>query len=270
MTRTCAVVSAVVVLLVLVFLTTEALPALRRIGISRFVTDEGWYPLSDRYNMLPMIVGTLLTTTGAILVAGPLGICSAIFAQFYAPPSVARWYRRLIELLAGIPSVVFGLWGLVVLVPLLASVGGSGQSLMAASLILGLMILPMVALTAGSAFAAVPPELIRGGAALGFSRFAIVWHIALPAAGSGIAAGVLLAVSRAMGETMAVVMVAGNVVQIPDSLTAPVRTLTGNMALELGYAAADHRSILFISGLGLLVAVSCTMLLINRIAGAAS
>lgn len=254
-TRVCAIGSGAVVLLVMGFLLLESLPALTNVGLSRFFSDDSWHPGSGQFNLVPMIVATMLTTAGALLLAGPLGVASAVFSQFYAPDEVAAWYRRLVELLAGIPSVVFGLWGLVVLVPLVARLGGSGQSLLTATLVLGLMILPTVALTAHSALRSVPHEFITGGAALGFKRWAIAWKIAIPAAGRGIGVGLLLALSRALGETMAVLMLAGNTVEMPRSILAPVRTLTANMALEMGYATSAHRSILFVSGLILMATV---------------
>jgi phosphate transport system permease protein len=224
--------------------------------------------LSERFNLLPMVVGTCLTTLGAMVLAGPLGIASALFGVFYAPPGLARWYRRLVELLAGIPSVVYGLWGLVVLVPWLGRWGGSGQSLLAATLVLALMILPMVALTSAAALSAVPAETIRGGAALGLGRRAIACRIAIPAARGGIFAGLLLATARALGETMAVVMLSGNVPQWPKSFLSPVRTLTGNIALEMGYATSAHRSILFVSGLALLGLVGLLVAVADRAEGA--
>lgn len=256
-TRCSAFVSAAVVFLIVAFLIIESLPALREIGLIRFVTDSSWHPLSNQFNLTPMIVASILITGGAILLAGPWGIASAVFCQFYAPMSLAIWYRRLIELLAGIPSVVFGLWGLVVLAPIMARLGGSGQSLLTATLVLALMILPTVALTAQAAFRGVPSEWLAGGTALGLSKFSIVWRIAIPAARRGIDVGLLLAVARAVGETMAVLMLAGNVVELPDSILAPARTLTANIALEMGYATAGHRSVLFVSGLILISLVLC-------------
>jgi len=259
-TRACAALAAAVVLLVVAFLAIEAMPALRRIGLSRFFTDASWHPLSDRFNLVPMLTATALSTLGAMCLAAPLGICSAIFGRFFAPPAIARWHRRLVELMAGIPSVVFGLWGLVVLVPILAQFGGSGQSLLAAALILGLMILPTVALTADDALRSVPADQIRGAAALGMGPWAIARRIAAPAARGGIGAGLLLATARAVGETMAVLMVAGNVVEMPGALMDPVRTVTANIALEMGYATSDHRSVLFVSGLILMGAVGLAVL----------
>lgn len=259
-TAAAAFVAGSVVLLVLIFLLQEAWPALSRVGLTRFVTDDGWYPSSDRFNFLPMLTATLLTTAGAVAIAAPLGIGSAIFSQFYAPAMLSVWYRRLVQLLAGIPSVVYGLWGLVVLVPIMAQLGGTGQGLLTATTVLALMILPTVALTAEVALAAVPPEQLQGAAALGLGRWAIAKGVAIPSARRGIGAGVMLATARALGETMAVLMVAGNVVAMPTSLTGPVRTLTANIASEMAYASADHRSVLFVSGLLLMAAVGVIVL----------
>jgi len=266
-TRTCAILSAVVVLLVVAFLAIESWPAFRQVGFRRFVTDASWHPLSGLFNLLPMVVGTALTTLGALLIAVPLGIGSAVFGRFYALQGIAGLHRRSVELLAGIPSVVFGLWGLVVLVPLLAPLGGSGQSLLAATLVLALMILPTIALASHSAIAAVPDELIAGGAALGLRRWAIASRIALPAGMVGIKTGLLLATCRAMGETMAVLMLAGNVAKIPDSVVSPIRTLTANIALEMGYATSEHRAILFVSGLVLMSVVGTVILLVDFAGG---
>lgn len=266
-TRTCAVLSAIVVLLVVTFLAIESWPAVQQVGFRRFVTDASWHPLSGLFNLLPMIVGTALTTIGALLIAVPLGISSAVFGRFYAPSGIAILHRRAVELLAGVPSVVFGLWGLVVLVPLLAPLGGSGQSLLAATLVLSLMILPTIALTSQSALHAVPNQLIAGGAALGLQRWAIAWRIALPAGKPGIKTGLLLATCRAMGETMAVLMLAGNVAKIPDSIVSPIRTLTANVALEMGYATSEHRAILFVSGLVLMSVVGTVVLLVDFAGG---
>lgn len=266
-TQFSALTATVIVLLIAVFLIVEAWPALRRIGLARFFTDASWHPLSNRFRLLPMLVATALTTAGAMLIATPLGVGSAVFGRFYAPPAMAPWYRRLVELLAGIPSVVYGVWGLVVLVPLLAELGGSGQSLLAATLILALMILPTIALTAEAALRAVPDEQIQAGAALGLGRWAIARRVALPAARGGIGAGLMLATARALGETMAVLMVAGNVAEMPDSIVAPVRTLTANIALEMGYATSEHRSVLFVSGLVLMAAVGALVFSAERFRG---
>ncbi len=255
-----AVLAGSVLLFVFGFLIRESWPALQGLGAARFFTDEGWFPTAGEFNLLPMVAGTALVTTGALALAVPLGLASAVFGRFYAPTGVAWVHRRLVELLAGIPSVVYGLWGLVVLVPLLAHLGGSGQNLLAAILLLGLMVLPTVTLTADAALAAVPRTYLQGAAALGLGRWSTVRRVALPAARRGIVTGIILAAGRAVGETMAVLMVAGNVIAVPGSLLDPVRTLTANIALEMGYATQDHRSVLFVSGLILLMAVAALVL----------
>ena len=249
-----------IVVLIVVFLVLEALPALRNVGLGSFFTDETWRPSEQLYNLMPMLWGSLLATVGAVLVATPLGILSAIFCRFYAPPAVASVYRRLIELLAGIPSVIYGLWGLVVLVPLIGSIRAPGTSLLAGILILAIMITPIIAMLADSAIGAVPQPFLNGAAGLGLSRAATIWHIVLPNARSGLIMSVILATGRALGETMAVLMVCGNAVATPGSVFDSVRVLTANIALEMAYAMGDHRSALFVSGL-LLTALIMALIL---------
>ena len=248
-----------IVLLITAFLAVEALPALREVGLRRFFTDLSWYPADgpDRgaFNLVPMIAGTLAVTSGAVLLAVPLGIASALFCRFYAPGGLGRAYRRLVELLAGIPSVVYGFWGLVVLAPLIRQWQPPGQSLLAGILILTVMILPTVALLSESSLRSVPSDYLRGAAALGLSRWATIRGVALPAARGGIFTAVILATGRAVGETMAVLMVMGNIVQVPGSVFDPVRALTANIALEMGYAMDVHRSALFVSGLILMTMI---------------
>ena len=247
--RACAALAGAVVLLIVVFLVAESLPVLRHVGLSPFFTDADWHPAERLYNLTPMLWGTLFAMTGAVLVATPLGILSAVFCHYYAPLPLARWYRRLVELLAGIPSVVYGFWGLVNLVPLIARLHPPGPSLLAGILILTLMILPTIALMADAALANVPSQLLRGAAALGLPRWATIRGVVFPAAKSGLFTGVILETGRAIGETMAVLMVCGNVVQTPRSLFDPIRTLTANIALEMAFAEGDHRAALFVSGL---------------------
>lgn len=253
--RACAALSGAVVVLIAIFVAREAAPLLLRAGPAAFL-GGGWQPLRGRYDLGPMIVGTLATSLGAVMLAAPAGILSAVFVRFYAPGPVAAVYRRAIELLSGIPSVVYGFWGLVTLVPLIARAHPPGASLLAGVLILALMIMPTVALTADAALAAVPAAHLRGAAALGFSRWGMIRGVALPAARAGILTGILLAVGRALGETMAMVLVCGNVVRVPASVFDPVRTLTANIALEMAYATGDHRAALYVSGLALLGVVA--------------
>jgi phosphate transport system permease protein len=253
--RVLAAVAGAIVVLIMVFLVLEAAPALRSVGPARFFADPSWNPTQHLYNLTPMLWGTLFAAGGAVAVATPLGVLSAIFCRYYAPPLVAREYRRLVALLAGIPSVVYGLWGLVVLVPLIGRVQPPGASLLAGIAILTIMILPTIALTADASFANVPQQYVQGAAALGLPRWATVRGVVLPAAKSGLFTAVILGTGRAIGETMAVLMVCGNIVQTPDSLFSPVRTLTANIALEMAYATGDHRSALFVTGLLLTIMI---------------
>lgn len=238
-----------ILLLVVSFLVRESWPALQQIGLSRFFTDPDWYPTENAYRLTPMVLGTVLTTVGAVLLAAPLGILSALFCHFYAPPLLAQWYRRMVELMAGIPSVVFGFWGLVVLVPIIGRWHPPGPSLLTAILILALMIVPTIMLVAHSTIAQVPRAYIQGATALGFRRWSLIRRVILPAAKLGLFTGIFLGSARAFGETMAVLMVAGNVVQTPSHLFEPIRTLTANIALEMAYALGHHRAALFVSGL---------------------
>lgn len=247
--RCCAAAAGAIVVLIAIFLMMESAPVLKHVGPTAFFTGRSWNPAEGLYDLTPMLWGTLFAMTGSVLVATPLGVLSAVFCQYYAPPLLARWYRRLIELLAGIPSVVYGLWGLTTLVPLIARVRPPGPSLLAGILILTIMILPTIALTAQAALDGVPKQYLQGAAALGLSRWATVRGVVLPAARSGLFTGVILETGRAIGETMAVLMVCGNVVETPHSLFDPIRTLTANIALEMGFALGDHHSALFVSGL---------------------
>ena len=254
--RLMALICGAILLLIVIFLGWKASPVFSQIGLVKFFTDRSWHPTAGEYNLIPMLLGTILSSLGAILVATPTGVISAIFTHYYAPIAIALIYRRLIELLAGIPSVVYGFWGLVVLVPLINQIQSPGASLLAGICILSIMILPTVALVTDSSFANVPVQYLSSAQALGLGRFATVWGVVLPASKSGIMAGIILATGRALGETMAVVMVCGNVVQVPNSLFDPVRTLTANIALEMGYAMSTHRSALFFSGLILMALVA--------------
>ncbi|WP_242028968.1 phosphate ABC transporter permease subunit PstC [Coleofasciculus sp. FACHB-712] len=255
MLRGMAIVSGAIALVILLFLIWETLPILQNIGLTRFFNDPSWHPVSEEFNLMPMLWGSLFVTAGSVLVATPLGILSAVFCHYYAPPALAKIYRSLIELLAGIPSVVYGFWGLVVLVPIIGRIHPPGPSLFAGILILTLMILPTIALVADATFANVPADYLRGATALGLGRWAMVRGVVFPAAKSGLLTGVILETGRAIGETMAVLMVCGNVVQVPKGVFEPVRTLTANIALEMAYAVGNHRAALFVSGLILMAMI---------------
>jgi phosphate transport system permease protein len=251
----CAYVSILVLALVLGFLLRESWPVLSGKGLWHFLTDSAWFPLEKQFGMTPMLVGSMLIALGAMLLAAPLGLACAIAEKCLLDRRLGALLKLAMSLLAGVPSVVFGLWGLTVVVPIIAAWQAPGTSLLAASIVLALMILPTIALTSSAALAAVPREQWQGAAALGLTRSASILGVALPAARAGIVSGMVLAVARALGETMAVLMVAGNVVQVPASVFDPVRALTTNIALEMGYAAGEHRATLFVSGLVLVIAV---------------
>ncbi len=253
-----ALLAGSLVFLIVWFLLQGALPALTDGRLPDLLTDSEWQPGSERdpqYGIVPMLVASLLVTLCAAVLAGPLGIAGAVFHRFYAPAGLTSWNHRLLEILNGVPSVVFGFWGLTVLVPMINRIEPPGQSLLAAAIVLALMILPTVALTSQSALAAVPASQLQAAAALGLGRVRTIWSIALPAARGGISSGVLLALARAIGETMAVVMVCGNIAQLPGSVFDPIRPVTAPIALELGYASSAHKALLYACGL---ILVLCT------------
>jgi phosphate transport system permease protein len=260
-------IAALILLLTFSFLTREAWPVVGDGGWRALFLDDNWYPTEQQFGLLNMVWATLAAGFGAVLVAAPLGVACAIFQRFYAPPQIKTIFSLMMALLAGIPSVVYGLWGLTVLVPIISEWRPPGASLLAAILVLALMILPTVALTAVSALDSVREDLLRGAAALGMTRKGQVVGVAVPAARAGITGGIVLALARALGETMAVLMVAGNVVQAPGSLFDSVRVLTANIALEMAYATGTHRSGLFASGLLLTVLVLVLALLGIRLSG---
>jgi phosphate transport system permease protein len=253
--------------LVVFFLIQESWPVVRHVGVQRFLADAAWHPTEDSYGMLPMLMASLASSLGAVLIAGPLGVGAAIFCCFYAPRSVARLYRRVLGVLAGTPSVVFGFWGLTVLVPLIAAWEPPGASLLAGIAILALMILPTVMLTSEAALLVVPESYLTGARALGISRGAMIVKVVLHAARGGIIAGIVLAISRALGETMAILMVSGNIVQVPTSLFDSVRTLSANIALEMAYAVGHHRSALYVSGVFLIAMVGVLVLFAEKVSG---
>lgn len=262
-----ALVSGGTVLLLLWNLFAGAWPAIEAERLGAFFTDAKWQPGSQRdpqFGMVTMLAGSALVTLLAVALALPVGLASAIFHRFYAPPLLERWNRRIMELLIGVPSVIFGFWGLMVVVPAILRIapGTPGQSLLAGGVVLALMILPLIALTSQAALQAVPSSLLQAAAGLGLGRARTIVSVALPAARGGITTGVFLGLARALGETMAVVLVCGNIPQIPGSLFDPIRPITSTIALEMGYATASHKALLFCAGLVLML---CTALLVGWI-----
>lgn len=220
----------------------------------QFILSVVWSPGEGKYGILPMILGSFCVTFGALTVGVPLGVACAIFLVEFSNKKIRTIVKPAIELLAGIPSVVYGFMGIMVLAPIIRTyLGGSGLSVLCASLVLGIMILPTVISISMDALMALPPSYKEGSLAMGATLFQTVTMVLLPAARSGIFTGVILGMGRAIGETMAVIMVAGNAIKIPSSILAPVRTLTANIALEMGYAIGDHRRALFATALVLFV-----------------
>lgn len=245
------------ILLITFFIFREGVPLVARVGVWDFIASTRWAPTQGAFGILPMIVGSLQVTLLAIVLGGAVGLACALFLFEFAPRGSIRFLKPMIELLAGIPSVVYGFIGVVVLVPFIRrTLGGPGFSVLAAAVILGIMILPTVIAISLDALAAVPREYKEGSLALGATRWQTLYRVMLPAARSGLVAGIILGMGRAIGETMAVIMVAGNALTIPTSLLTPVRTLTSNIALEMGYAAGDHQAALFATGMVLFVIIA--------------
>ena len=249
-----AAISILAVLLICLFLFVNGIPGISKIGIVKFLGGTVWKPSSGIYGILPMILGSVYVTAGALIVGVPAGLLTAVCLARFLSPKKVRIFRPCVNLLAGIPSVVYGFFGLVLLVPLIRNLfGGSGSSLLTASLLLGMMILPTIITVSESAIRAVPESYYEGALALGATHERAVFKVLLPAAKSGVTAGVILGIGRAVGEAMAVIMVAGNRAVIPDSLINGVRTLTTNIVMEMGYAADLHREALIATAVVLFV-----------------
>ena len=249
-----ACVSILAVALICIFLFANGIPAIGKIGVGNFLLGTEWRPLKEIFGIFPMIVGSLYVTAGAILFGVPIGLLCAIFMARFCPKKLYKVLKPLVDLLAGIPSIVYGFFGLMVLVPLMQDLfGGSGKGILTASLLLGIMILPTIISVSESSIRAVPESYYEGALALGATRERSVFAAILPAAKSGILAGVILGVGRAIGETMAVVMIAGNQPILPTSILSGVRTMTANVVLEMGYATGLHREALIATAVVLFV-----------------
>ena len=230
-----ALVSILAAVLICVFLVLGGFPSIKEIGIKNFLLGKEWRPSEGIYGVFPMIIGSIYVTLGALIIGVPIGILTAIFLSRFCPKILYKFLKPAVTLLAGIPSVVYGLFGLTVIVPFIRDyIGGRGMSLLAASLLLGLMILPTIVSVSQTALRAVPDSYYEGSLALGATHEESVFKTVLPAAKSGIFAGIVLGLGRAIGETMAVMMVAGNQPIFPESITDGVRTLTTNIVLEMG------------------------------------
>ncbi|MGN0157724.1 MAG: phosphate ABC transporter permease subunit PstC [Brotaphodocola sp.] len=248
-----ACMSILAVVMICVFLFANGVPAIGKIGVSNFLLGTKWKPGNNIYGILPMILGSIYVTAGAILVGVPIGILTAVYLAKFCPQKMYRLIKPAIDLLAGIPSVVYGFFGMVVIVPVMSELFGGGKSIATASVLLGIMILPTIIGVSESAIRAVPESYYEGSLALGATHERSVFFATLPAARSGILAGVILGVGRAIGETMAVIMVAGNQARMPKGVFAGVRTMTANIVLEMGYATDLHREALIATAVVLFV-----------------
>ncbi|MHB1133242.1 MAG: phosphate ABC transporter permease subunit PstC [Chloroflexota bacterium] len=254
--------------LITVFIMREGLPIMLQLGLGDFLLGTRWAPSTESFGILPMILGSLWVTLGALVIGVPLGIACAVFLVELAPPLAAALLRPAIQLLAGIPSVIYGFWGLTTLVPLIRErLGGPGLSVLAGAIILGIMILPTVIAISEDALRALPRTYKEASLSLGASHWQTIWRAQLPAARSGIVAAVVLGMGRAVGETMAVIMVLGNAVQIPGSALDPARTLTTNIGIEMAYASGDHRAALFATGIVLFAIIMLLTGAANLITG---
>jgi len=235
--------------LICLFLFANGIPAMGEIGIFKFLLGREWSPsdIPPEFGIFPMILGSLYVTAGAIIIGVPAGVLTAVFLARVCPKKIYKFIKPGVELLAGIPSVVYGFFGMAVIIPL------TGNSILSACILLGIMILPTIIGIAESSLRAVPEQYYEGALALGAGHYRSIIKVVLPAAKSGILAAVVLGIGRAIGETMAVIMVAGNQARIPSSLLKGVRTMTANIVIEMGYAADLHREALIATGVVLFV-----------------
>ena len=255
----CACVSILAVALICIFLFANGVPTLFKIGPMQFLLGTTWKPGNDIFGILPMILGSIYVTAGAILVGVPIGLLTAIFMAFYCPKKLYGLLKPCTELLAGIPSIVYGFFGMVIIVPCIRTVAAlfgadvSGSSILAASILLGIMILPTIIGVSEAALRAVPSAYYEGAVAMGARHERAIFTVMLPAAKSGVLAGVVLGIGRAIGETMAVIMVAGNQPRLTGNMLKGIRTMTANIVLEMGYATGLHREALIATGVVLFV-----------------
>lgn len=255
----CALASIAAVVLICLFLFANGIPAMKEIGLLNFLTGAKWKPGNDIYGVLPMILGSIYITAGAVVIGVPVGLLTAIFMAFYCPKKLYGLLKPCTELLAGIPSIVYGFFGMVVIVPCIRTVAAlfgadiSGSSILAASVLLGIMILPTVIGVSEAALRAVPSAYYEGAVAMGARHERAIFTVMLPAAKSGVLAGVVLGIGRAIGETMAVIMVAGNQPRLTGNMLKGIRTMTANIVIEMGYATGLHREALIATGVVLFV-----------------
>ncbi|MGN0528708.1 MAG: phosphate ABC transporter permease subunit PstC [Eubacterium sp.] len=264
----CASVSVIAVVLICRFIFVNSVPAISQIGLGNFIFGREWRPRQNMYGIFPMITASVYVTAGAVIVGVPTGLLTAIFLSFYCPKKLYKILKPMINLLASVPSVVYGFFCLMVVVPVMQRLTDtSGKGIITASILLGIMILPTIINTAETSLKSVPSQYFEGALALGATKERCIFKTVLPAASSGILCGVILGIGRAIGETMAVVMIAGNQPVLPDSITSGVRTLTGNIVLEMAYAAGLHRQALIATAAVLFVFILIINLCFTALAG---
>jgi phosphate transport system permease protein len=252
-----------VLAVITLFIFIEGLPLITKVGLFDFIFGMKWAPSQELYGIFPMIVGTVSVTLGAALIGVPVALSCSIFLTEFAPQTVRNFMRPAIQLLAGIPSVVYGFWGLTFIVPLIrVFLGGPGLSILAGSLILAIMILPTIISISEVSLLSLPGLYKQGSLALGATHWQTIYGVLLPSAKTGIMAAIILGIGRAIGETMAVIMVLGNAVALPRSILDPARTLTTNIGIEMGYASGEHQQALFATGIVLFVMI----MIINSVA----
>ena len=260
--------SVLAVLLICIFLFANGLPTIAQIGPLKFLFGQEWKPSNNKFGILPMIVASIYVTGGAILVGVPIAVLTSVFMARYCPKRIYGILKSGIELMAGIPSIVYGFFGLVLIVPLIRDVfGGPGASMLAAIILLGIMILPTIVGVTEAAIRGVPESYYEGSLALGATKERSIYAVMLPAAKSGILAGIVLGIGRAIGETMAVVMIAGNQPRMPKGLLKGVRTMTMNIVTDMGYATGLHRQALIATAVVLFVfilIINLSLSLLNR------
>lgn len=250
----CASAGIISVVFMTVFILSQGLPFFENNGLLKFLGGRVWQPLNGKFGILPFILGSVIVTFISVAISLPISIGTALTLAEYAPGRISALIRPGIELLAGIPSVIFGFFGMMVIVPYLrTALGGSGFSLLAAALILAVMIIPTLVNITEDSLRAVPREYREASLSLGATKWQTIKWVILPAAKNGVWTAVVLGIGRAVGETMAVIMVAGNATNIPASPLAPGRTLTGNIVLEMAYASGEHQQALFATGIVLFV-----------------
>ena len=251
----CACISIAAVVIICIFMFANGVPAMREVGVIKFLFGTVWKPRQGLFGIGPMIIGSIYVTAGAMIVGVPIGLLTAVFLAKYCPKKIYKIVKPMINLMAGIPSIIYGFFGLVVIIPVIQDIfGTSGKGILAASILLGMMILPTIINTAESSIRAVPDSYYEGALALGATKERSIFRTVIPAAKSGVMSGIILGMGRAIGETMAVVMYAGNQAIIPDGILSGTRTLTSNIVLEMAYAPQGiHRNSLIATAVVLFV-----------------